>query len=245
MLPPVDRGDVPSALGVFDGVWWCEVCDIDAAALRTAIFASEGSLQEKLGDSSAPFPISVGSDGCPYWSCHSWYADGFVDFDEWGRCVRPSVARPERHDVWGSPVPGLVHLVVRFLPLRDVVRLAMLSMEWRQALPGLLVQRDRLFRLYGLAFEFVDPAAGVRHSSELSRAREAAVSAAASWDVDTEDGGSDADGDVLDVSERTWYPDDLGSRSSSPLPPDRAPAWLTGDYDLEDAMAAMELYGVH
>ena len=30
-----------------------------------------------------------------------------------------------------------------------------------------------------------------------------------------------------------------------PLPPDRAPAWLTGDYDLEDAMAAMELYGVH
>ena len=71
------------------------------------------------------------------------------------------------------------------------------------------------------------------------------MSAAASWDVDTEDGGSDADGDVLDVSERTWYPDDLGSRSSSPLPPDRAPAWLTGDYDLEDAMAAMELYGVH
>ena len=64
----------------------------------------------------------------------------------------------------------------------------------------MLVQQDRLFRLYGLAFEFVDPAAGVRHSSELSPAREAAVSAAASWDVDTEDGGFDADGDVLDVS---------------------------------------------
>ena len=186
VLPPVDRGDVPSALGVFDGIWWREVCNLDAAALRAAILTSEGDVQENLlVDSSAAFPISVGTDGCPYWSCHEWYADGFVDFDEWGRRVRPSVARPERQAVWGPPVPGLVHLV-----------------------------RDRLFRLYGLAFEFVDPAQGVQHMSELWRAREAAASIATSGDMDTEDGGSDADGDFLDMNERVLYPSDLGSRSS-------------------------------
>ena len=46
-------------------------------------------------------------------------------------------------------------MIVRFLPICDVMRLSLLCMGWRQALPGLLEQRDRLVHLYGLAFEFV------------------------------------------------------------------------------------------
>ena len=65
-----------------------------------------------------------------------------------------------------------------------------------------------------------------------------------SGDMDTEDGDSDADGDFLDMPESLWYPSDLGSRSSSPLPPDCAPAWLIDGRlpttSLEDVMAAMD-----
>ena len=115
VLPPIDRGDVPSPLGVLDAVWWREVCDIDASALRAdlaAVAASRADLVEM-------YPAI-------------WADDGYCDVDEWGRWVRPSVARPERY--WDTPTPGLAHLVVRVLPLREVMRLSLLCMAWRQAL---------------------------------------------------------------------------------------------------------------
>ena len=180
-----------------------------------------------ITDPSAPFPIRVGYDGCP---SHDWYADGHVDVDRWGRAVLPSVARPER--CWGQPVPGNVHLIVRFLPICDVMRLSLLCMGWRMALPGLLEQRDRLVRLYGLAFEFVDPRIGLQHIAQLLAARTAAVAAAAA----ALDDGMD---EPLPPFVEQWSEGD--SRSSSPPPPDRAPAWLTDEYDLEDAMAAAAL----
>ena len=230
VLPPIDRGDVPSALGVLDGVWWREVLRLDADALRCTLLAGECGLQVGLiTDPSAPFPIDIGDDGCP--TGHAWYEDGYVDVDGWGRAVRPSVARPER--CWAQPVPGHVHLIVRFLPICDVMRLSLLCMGWRQALPGLLEQRDRLVHLYGLAFEFVDPRIGLQHITQLLAARDAAeVAAAAALD--------DVIDEPLPPFVEQWSDGD--SRDSSPPPPERAPAWLTDDYDLEDAMAAMELY---
>ena len=78
------------------------------------------------------FPLDIGDDGCPWFASHCWADDGYYDVDEWGRWVRPSVARPERY--WDTPTPGLAHLVVRVLPLREVMRLSLLCMAWRQAL---------------------------------------------------------------------------------------------------------------
>lgn len=134
VLPPVDHGDVPSPLGVLDAVWWSAVCDLDAAMLRKFCHAVRGLQVESLATPPASFPLDLGYDGCLLG--HHWYGDGVFDVDDWGRRVRPSVARPER--TWESPQPGLVHLVVRFLPLREVVRLSLLCMEWRTALAGLL-----------------------------------------------------------------------------------------------------------
>ena len=116
------------------------------------------------------------------------------------------------------------------------MRLSLLCMGWRQALPGLLEQRDRLVHLYGLAFEFVDPQLGLQHITQLTwvlAVRDAAVVAAAAALDDVID-------EPLPPFVEQWSDGD--SRDSSPPPPERAPAWLTDDYDLEDAMAAMELY---
>ena len=99
--------------------------------------------------------------------------------------------------------------------------------------PGAAGVDDRLVHLYGLAFEFVDPRIGLQHITQLLAARDAAeVAAAAALD--------DVIDEPLPPFVEQWSDGD--SRDSSPPPPERAPAWLTDDYDLEDAMAAMELY---
>ena len=71
----------------------------------------------------------------------------------------------------------------------------------------------------------------MQHISQLLAARGAALEAAAAWSAV----------EVNELSSLDEQPADDDSRDSSPPPPERAPAWLTGDYDLEDAMAAMEL----
>ena len=79
----------------------------------------------------------------------------------------------------------------------------------------------------------IDPHIGLQHITQLLAARDAAeVAAAAALD--------DVIDEPLQPFVEQWSDGD--SRDSSPPPPERAPAWLTDDYDLEDAMAAMELY---
>ena len=88
VLPPVDRGDVPSPLGVLDAVWWSAVCDLDAAMLRKFCHAVRGLQVESLATPPASFPLDLGYAGCLLG--HHWYGDGVFDVDDWGRRVRPS-----------------------------------------------------------------------------------------------------------------------------------------------------------
>ena len=75
---------------------------------------------------------------------------------------------------------------------------------------------------------------GLQHITQLLAASDAAEVAAAAAALD------DVIDEPLPPFVEQWSDGD--SRDSSPPPPERAPAWLTDDYDLEDAMAAMELY---
>ena len=128
-LPPDRSASIPSSpLHLGDGRW-----EITLAAhtlyLRKRMGASVGLTE---GCASVLLP---GGDG----DCHVW-DDGALNI--------PFTTPARTVVTGGEPYISSVHLWLRFLPVRDVLRLSQLNMSWRDGMPLILSVRDDLLYLW-------------------------------------------------------------------------------------------------
>ena len=128
-LPPDRSASIPSSpLHLGDGRW-----EITLAAhtlyLRKRMGASVG-----LTEGCASVLLPGGYGDCPVWD------DGALNI--------PFTTPARTVVTGGEPYISSVHLWLRFLPVRDVLRLSQLNMSWRDGMPLILSVRDDLLYLW-------------------------------------------------------------------------------------------------
>ena len=145
---PPDRPGRPDLIEP-ERKWWLEVVRLSAYLLRERYPGLGDGFSNAGNGGFEPYPMDPGTPPlCPGADGEAWawtYDPGHdVPWSTRARCE-------------GEAVVGAAHLWVGHLPARDVVRLSMLNMRWRQAMPSLIRHRNEMVGLWSYGFDASGP----------------------------------------------------------------------------------------